>query len=55
MTYLTSKKEIRLDKDFQKTIEDLDEKFWKTIQYEEKLHHINTDMNNTGNVNGNQS
>lgn len=44
MTSLTSKKEkkfLRFDKEFQKTMKSLDEKFWSTIEYEKDLYTIN--------------
>jgi hypothetical protein len=37
MTSLTS----RNDPEFRKTIEELDEKFWKTMEHELYLHNIN--------------
>jgi len=32
---------LQFDEEFKKTIEDLDEKFWSTIEYEKDLYTIN--------------
>jgi len=53
MTYLTSKKETRFDEQFLKALSELDKKFWDTICFEEKLHHINTRTKDAGTNDGN--
>ncbi len=45
MTSLTSKREIRSDSEFKKILEEVDNKFWSTIEYEKNLYSINRSNN----------
>lgn len=44
-TLKNANKQARFDEEFIKTIEDLDKRFWETMEYEKDLYAINRHVN----------